>query len=171
MPTSQTKHATAGAFLFHHDAELGWRTGLIRHPVFDKWMQPGGHVEPDENPAETALREVAEETGLTKVSLWQPHAPAPTGTSDPIVPLPYWIMEHRLDGDNQLAQPHVHIDYKYVAIITDPTPAHSPEHPFAWWTAAEIPTLSTFDDIKINLEVLFTELPNGIQERRPHGAL
>ncbi|HKR52249.1 MAG TPA: NUDIX domain-containing protein [Pseudonocardiaceae bacterium] len=57
------KHATASVFLFGCD-DNAWHIGLIRHPRLGKWMLPGGHVEPDENPAEAALREVAEEAGL-----------------------------------------------------------------------------------------------------------
>jgi 8-oxo-dGTP pyrophosphatase MutT (NUDIX family) len=58
------KHATSSVFLFI-SGDDGWRIGLIHHPRLHRWMLPGGHVEPDENPAEAALREVREETGLT----------------------------------------------------------------------------------------------------------
>lgn len=38
---------------------------LIRREDFQVWALPGGYVDPDETPAECALREVYEETGLT----------------------------------------------------------------------------------------------------------
>ncbi|MGH3820933.1 MAG: NUDIX domain-containing protein, partial [Pseudonocardiaceae bacterium] len=44
-----------------------------------RWMLPGGHVEPDENPAEAALREVTEETGLTARLLPGPGLGQPDG--------------------------------------------------------------------------------------------
>ena len=36
---------------------------LVFHSQFKKWVQPGGHIENDEFPEETAMREVYEETG------------------------------------------------------------------------------------------------------------
>ena len=41
---------------------------VIRDP-YRKWGLPKGHAEPGEAPAETALREVQEETGLTDLEL------------------------------------------------------------------------------------------------------
>ena len=58
------KHGTASVFLLAR-FDGGWRIGLIHHPRLRRWMLPGGHVEAYENPAEAALREVREETGLT----------------------------------------------------------------------------------------------------------
>lgn len=42
----------AGRVLLHHHAKL------------DRWLPPGGHIEPDELPDEAAAREVLEETGV-----------------------------------------------------------------------------------------------------------
>ncbi|HEV2412759.1 MAG TPA: NUDIX hydrolase [Candidatus Saccharimonadales bacterium] len=41
---------------------------LVHHNVFDKWVPPGGHIEAGQTFAETAAREVEEETGV-KVEL------------------------------------------------------------------------------------------------------
>lgn len=55
-------HVTASAIV------VGPRgTVLHRHKRLGLWLQPGGHVEPGEHPADAALREVAEETGLRGV--------------------------------------------------------------------------------------------------------
>ena len=37
---------------------------LVDHKLAGLWLPSGGHVEPDEDPHETAIREVAEELGL-----------------------------------------------------------------------------------------------------------
>lgn len=46
----------------------GGRVLLLRHPA-GHWDFPKGHVEPGETESETALRELAEETGITDVRL------------------------------------------------------------------------------------------------------
>jgi 8-oxo-dGTP pyrophosphatase MutT (NUDIX family) len=55
-------HFTASAVVVD---EAGRRTLLVHHRKSGSWFQPGGHIEPgDGSPAEAALREAGEETGL-----------------------------------------------------------------------------------------------------------
>jgi 8-oxo-dGTP pyrophosphatase MutT (NUDIX family) len=55
-------HFTASAIVVD---ETGERTMLIHHRKSGMWFQPGGHIETtDPSPAEAALREAREETGL-----------------------------------------------------------------------------------------------------------
>ena len=43
---------------------------LVHHAKLEKWLQPGGHVEPDDADLESAARrEVSEETGLEELEL------------------------------------------------------------------------------------------------------
>jgi ADP-ribose pyrophosphatase YjhB (NUDIX family) len=55
----KNKHFTASALIIDNNKVL-----LIRHKKLNVWLYPGGHVEDNENPDETLLREVKEETGL-----------------------------------------------------------------------------------------------------------
>lgn len=55
-------HVTASAIVLNED---GSELLLIEHPIFKRWVQPGGHVDPDGcSILATAIREVLEETGL-----------------------------------------------------------------------------------------------------------
>jgi 8-oxo-dGTP pyrophosphatase MutT (NUDIX family) len=61
---------SAGGIVFRRSAE-GTKYLLIRDS-YDNWGFPKGHLEDGESPAETALRETAEETGLCHLVLQGP---------------------------------------------------------------------------------------------------
>jgi 8-oxo-dGTP pyrophosphatase MutT (NUDIX family) len=54
-------HFTASCIVVTPDASL---VLLLHHKKLDRWLQPGGHPEHEENLFGAALRELAEETGL-----------------------------------------------------------------------------------------------------------
>lgn len=68
---------------FHRDHLPGHITGsawivdptnshalLVHHAKLEKWLQPGGHADGDENVFNVALREAEEETGLNNLKAW-----------------------------------------------------------------------------------------------------
>ncbi len=75
---------------------------LIRHRKLERWLQPGGHTDPeDENVLATALREAREETGVVALS------PAANGRviDVDVHPIPA-----------RRAEPaHLHFDLRYLA--------------------------------------------------------
>lgn len=69
--TTLEGHITGSAWVLSPD---GSSALLIHHKKLDRWMQPGGHVdETDDTVADTALRELREETGLKDARLLQPN--------------------------------------------------------------------------------------------------
>jgi 8-oxo-dGTP pyrophosphatase MutT (NUDIX family) len=59
-------HFTASAFILHPD---GSRVLLVHHGKIGIWVQPGGHVDPEDTDlVAAARREVAEETGITELT-------------------------------------------------------------------------------------------------------
>jgi len=116
------KHQTSSVFVFRR-LPGGWRIGLIRHPRFRRTMIPGGHVEPEESPAEAAVREVAEETGLAVTLVSPPAAPVPPGYRARRVAPPWWIAEYQVPPDKHLDVAHVHVDHLYVALADGMVPA------------------------------------------------
>ncbi len=149
------KHATASTFLFTRQ-HGGWRIGLIHHPRLHRWMLPGGHVEPQEHPAETALREVREETG------WAAHLVNTHfgGLTDavPGVPVPVCIVEQHVPPESRHPHPHIHVDHLYVAVASGAAPATAPELRFDWFALDELAGLGMFHDSYRLAHLLFDRI-------------
>ena len=62
-------HITASAWIVD---ERKTHALLIHHAKLNKWLQPGGHADGDEDVLNVATREVEEETGLTELVLLVP---------------------------------------------------------------------------------------------------
>ncbi|GAA1883644.1 NUDIX domain-containing protein [Asanoa iriomotensis] len=149
------KHGTASVFLFTPDGG-GWRIGLIRHPRLHRWMLPGGHVEPHENPAEAALREVSEETGVV-AHLINTHAAGLTDSA-PGIPMPVWIVEQHVPSESRHPHPHVHIDHLYVAVAAAAEPAGQAELQVRWSTPKELAELDMFPGSLQGARLLFDRI-------------
>jgi 8-oxo-dGTP pyrophosphatase MutT (NUDIX family) len=156
------KHATAGTFVFCRLSGTEWRLGLVKHPRMGVLACPGGHVEEYETPAEAALRETEEETGLAGVRLLgypAPSVPSDFPSTHTQIPLPWWMTEIEVPADNHLAIPHVHVDHVWVAIAPDPRPARDPEHPFDWYTATDVKRgVPMFEDSRVLAPALFDSI-------------
>lgn len=94
---------------------------LHRHKRLNMWLQPGGHVDEGETPADAALREAAEETGL---SVWHPD-------SGP------WLVHLDVHPG---PRGHTHLDVRYVVYASDedPRPPSDESQDVGWfgWDAA-----------------------------------
>ena len=112
-------HVTASALIIGPAGVV-----LHRHRRLHRWMQPGGHIDPGETPADAALRESSEETGL---AVRHPE-------SGPRV----------IHVDVHLAaDDHVHLDLRYLLLSPGGEPAPAPgESPdvgwFSWDEAASL---------------------------------
>jgi len=62
-------HITASAWIVDDNKTHAL---LIHHAKLNRWLQPGGHADGDENILNVATREVHEETGLTNLTLLVP---------------------------------------------------------------------------------------------------
>jgi 8-oxo-dGTP pyrophosphatase MutT (NUDIX family) len=121
-------HVTASALIVHPAS----RRVLLRwHARQQAWLQVGGHGDPGETePLAIALREGAEETGLTDLAPW-PHKDLVHAV---IVPVP-------AKGDEPA---HEHADLRF-ALATDTPDTVRPERPSAplrWLTFAEAAELT-----------------------------
>ncbi len=89
-------HITGSALILNPEAD---HVLLLHHRKLDRWLQPGGHADGDENTARVAKKEVVEETGLQNIELLQPEI--------------FDIDIHRIpERKNEPA--HLHYDLRYV---------------------------------------------------------
>lgn len=106
------RHFTASAVVLD-DRD---RVLLVHHNKVGRWLYPGGHIDPDEDPAQAAQREVLEETGVhTRVITDPPFTHPAVITHAP----PYTILE--MDVTDARVGAHRHIDLVYVLHATTTT--------------------------------------------------
>ena len=106
---------TTGRFLLHHHKTLG------------RWLQVGGHCDPGEDdPAQTALREAHEETGLPDLRF--------------LADAPIDIDVHPIPARGGRPA-HLHLDIRYALVTATPDALHAGEGEsaaFAWLTPVDL---------------------------------
>ncbi|MFS0692016.1 NUDIX hydrolase [Streptomyces nitrosporeus] len=92
-------HVTAGAVLVNNQGEALF----IHHVALDKWLTPGGHLEPEDvDLMGAALRELIEETGITL-------------SVSPVQATPVHIDVHPIPANESKGEgAHWHADFRYL---------------------------------------------------------
>lgn len=127
--TPATRHLTASAAVFDPALRV---VLLVDHRAGQVRQLPGGHVDPDETPCEAAVREVAEETGVT-AHIAPPTQDIPGGVR---WPTPVMVVEFPAPAKPAKGEPaHSHIDLLYAATAdsTAPTTLAEAEVDAAVW--------------------------------------
>jgi len=89
---------------------------LLRHRNLDRWMPPGGHVDPGELPFESAVRETLEETGIA--------AAHPDGRP---------VLVHVAVFNSAAGHTHLDLRYLLTAGPHDPAPPPDESPEVAWY--------------------------------------
>jgi 8-oxo-dGTP pyrophosphatase MutT (NUDIX family) len=97
-------HLTGAALVVYEPDQTAL---LIRHKFLQRWLQPGGHLDPSEHPQAGALRELTEEVGAgLDVTLHPWHVK--NG-------IPLDIDSHAIPANQAKNEPaHVHHDWLYL---------------------------------------------------------
>ena len=138
--TGLTRDFTVAVFVVHNAHLI-----LHIHQKLQRWLPPGGHIEPNELPDDAAIREVFEETGIA-IDLVGPRAPLADYPGQP----------------RQLVRPegiqletigpgHEHIDLVYFARpreLAPDAPLPALVAGVRWVSASELSSLDLTDEIR-----------------------
>ncbi len=133
-------HVTASGIIINADKS---KVLLFHHTNLDRWLQPGGHVDPaDDTLLRTALRETMEEVGIQESDL------------EIVSPLldrsvPFDIDTHTIPQNTEKREgQHFHHDFRYLFTYRKPgeqLPLSNAEATkYKWVPIAELPTQTTF---------------------------
>ncbi len=130
MPDSlpRERHLTATGFVVHEGRVL-----LHWHRKERLWLPFGGHLEPNEDPAECCLREVFEESGL-RCGIFGGPPPFPISSLRQVPP-PVTILLEAIRGSGP---EHEHIDLIYFCRPLGPVPEAFTDPTIRWLDAAEL---------------------------------
>jgi 8-oxo-dGTP pyrophosphatase MutT (NUDIX family) len=141
------EHVTGSAVIARPD---GMAFLLVYHRRLDRWLQPGGHVEPpDESVLATALREAREETGISSLDIAHGRRildldvhPVPAAPDRPA---------------------HVHYDLRYLATTSDDALAVAADEIRAarWFTLEEALAAGVDDSLARALRKASSSLASG----------
>lgn len=147
------KHYTSTVFLITEEKPR--QVLLMHHKKLDCWMPPGGHQENMENPYETAIREVKEETGIDIAK----HLPQPEVLDDRAIslPLPEFLLEEQIDARGD--QPdHFHLDMTYVVAIPhqESKNAEAESNDLQWFGFDQLDSIKMFKNVEIVVRKLLS---------------
>ncbi|MCC3765530.1 NUDIX hydrolase [Glycomyces sp. TRM65418] len=124
--TTMPGHVTASAILVNDRDEVL----LVHHRGLDRWLQPGGHVEPgDDSLPAAAMREAVEETGI---------APAALELAEPV---PIHVDVHRIPANprkDEGAHWHYDVRYRFRCGAHELSPQAEEVHAAEWRPAADL---------------------------------
>ena len=139
------RHFCACAYVVNPDNR---KILLVKHKEYNKWLQPGGHIENNETPEEAAIREVYEETGI-KITLIGEHFPR---EDDLIRPLGVQC-NRKHNGDKM-------IDIVYYGKPNNPDSplkANDESTDIGWFSRHDLDEMPVFPDVKITFDYILRE--------------
>lgn len=120
---------------------------LVHHNGFDKWVPPGGHIEPGDTFAQAAVREVKEETGLdVEVISSQPniHPNDMMAVADAV---PFYVdIEHAFKPVPAVVQ--FFWVRRKAGSSANLTVQAEEAYDVAWFDIEQLETLSTFEQVR-----------------------
>ena len=149
------RHFTATAFVI--DSKK--RVLLLWHKRLGRWMPPGGHVDENETPEDTAKRECKEETNLDVEIIGEDHDDlfAMNPHEGRMLKKPIALLLENIPASQERNEPaHQHMDFLYLARPLDETQlltlAEDEAHELKWFTREDIEALDERTEIFSNVK-------------------
>lgn len=109
-------HITASAWVLTADHK---HVALMHHKKLDKWLQPGGHSDGDENVAKVARKELSEEMGIIDV--------------EPLEDSIFDLDIHRIPARKEVeAHEHFDVRFAFIANSSDQLKKNHESNKVAW---------------------------------------
>ncbi|MTE13027.1 NUDIX hydrolase [Nocardia aurantiaca] len=109
----------AGAVLWRPTSDGALEIALVHRPKFDDWSLPKGKLDPGETPVITAVREVAEETGLnSRLGRYLGHVTYPVTGHRKLKRVDYWAARV-LDGQFESNSEVDKLDWRRLDTVMD----------------------------------------------------
>jgi len=113
--SNRSGHVTGSALLIHPD---GTKFLLMHHRKLDRWLQPGGHCDGDENVLNVAIKEAQEESGIQSIT--------------PITEDIFDVDVHMIPA-NSRDEAHLHYDVRFLLRAGDANFIQNPESKELRW--------------------------------------
>ncbi|MEO9964301.1 MAG: NUDIX hydrolase [Reichenbachiella sp.] len=118
-------HITASAWTLTSDYS---HVAMLHHKKLDRWLQPGGHADGNENVLEVAKKELREETGVSDIK---------------VVGRSFYDLDIHSIPERKGIQEHEHFDVRFMFIANNPEQLKKNNESFevAWIPLAELDNL------------------------------
>jgi 8-oxo-dGTP pyrophosphatase MutT (NUDIX family) len=153
------KQFTASVFIINN-FERNLKIALIHHKKFDRWMVPGGHIDPFENQVEAAIREAREETGLSIKLFSFLHTENMVNDSEWILPPEYFYQQ--LIPASTKEESHYHLDFAYLAFANEVEFTFNSKETkdIQWVDLEEALNCNLFDGTKFIIDEIISKFKN-----------